>query len=90
MGAKRRVIPAIEPAPYDDAVIYALRALADGKASAGQQQAALKWIIEQAAKAYDVSYRPGADGDRETAFAEGRRFVGLQIVKVMKLVPTKE
>ena len=90
MTAKRGVVPAFLPAGYDSSVSAALRALNAGTAVAGQQQVALRWIIEEAARTYDASYRPGADGDRETAFAEGRRFVGLQIVKVMKLVPASK
>lgn len=63
----------------------ALQALLRGEAMPHQQQAALDWIINQAAGTYDLSFRPGADGSRLTDFAEGRRFVGLQIVKLLKL-----
>lgn len=63
----------------------ALQALERGEANASQQQRALKWIIEQAAATYGMSYRPGESGDRDTAFAEGRRFVGLQCVKLLRL-----
>lgn len=61
----------------------ALQALAAGTASEDQQRRALDWIINQAAGTYDVSFQPGlADA---TAFHEGRRFVGLQVVKLLKL-----
>ena len=63
----------------------AMQALERGDASADQQRRVLKWIIEQASGTYAMSYRPGESGDRDTAFAEGRRFVGLQIVKLLKL-----
>ena len=57
-----------------------------GDADKGKQQRALKFVIENIAGAYDVSYRPGADeGRRDTDFAEGRRFTGLQIIKLLKL-----
>lgn len=71
------------PAPYDPdgADTMAIKALFAGNASEGQQKRALKWIIEQACGTYDLSFRPGADGERETAFAEGKRHVGLQLVK---------
>jgi hypothetical protein len=59
----------------------AIKALATGTANAGQQKRALDWIITKACGTYDMSFRPGADGERETAFAEGKRHVGLQIVK---------
>lgn len=73
------------PADYDDDVTRAIKALSAGKASDSQQQLALRWIVEDLAAAYDLSFRPGEAGDRETAFAEGKRFVGLQIVKQVKM-----
>ena len=78
------------PPAYEDYDVRALQALAAGNASDRQQQRALQWIIEAAAGTYDMSYRPGGeDGRRDTDFAEGRRFVGLQIVKLLKLIPAK-
>lgn len=74
------------PAPYDKKVVWSLQALARGEADEHAQKRALKWIIEECAKTYDLSYRPGGeDGRRDTDFAEGRRFVGMQIVKMLKL-----
>lgn len=69
--------------PYELADAYAIQALARGDASEDMQRRALDWIVNKACATYDVSFQP--DGDRETAFAEGRRFIGLQIVKMMKL-----
>jgi hypothetical protein len=80
VGVKK--LPAIEPwhpAPYIDADSYAIKALATGTANEGQQKRALDWIINTLCATYDLSYRPGSD--RDTAFAEGKRHVGLQIVK---------
>lgn len=71
------------PAAYELADARAVKQLADGTASPEQQQRALKWIIENACGTYDLSYRPTSD--RDTCLAEGRRFVGLQIVKMLKL-----
>lgn len=80
--------PAWMPVAYDVPEIAAVKALALGEATAVQQQLALKWMIENAAGTYDLSYRSDADGgERETAFAEGRRFVGLQLVKLINLPP---
>jgi hypothetical protein len=72
------------PAPYDElADVSAMQALARGEANDQQQRRALKWIIESAAMTYDQSFTPGqAD---VTAFIEGRRSVGNQIVKLLKL-----
>lgn len=75
------------PAPYDDDDIRAMRALVAGNANEGQQRRALNWIINSAAGYYDLSFRPGIDGARATDFAEGKRFVGAQVVKLTKLSP---
>lgn len=72
---------------YDRAAIHALQAMALGTANDVQQKHALKWIIEQACGTYDQSFRPG--DPHATNFAEGRRFSGLQIVKLLKLRPTE-
>lgn len=71
------------PAPYDEALTGAIKALQAGNANAAQQQRALKWVIEALCGTYDLSWRP--DCDRATSFAEGKRFVGMQIVKQLKL-----
>lgn len=69
------------PAAFSVADHTAVQALQRGAASPEQQQRALDWIIQQAARAYDLSFR---DGDAlGTAFAEGRRFAGLQIIRVL-------
>ncbi|RUU80009.1 hypothetical protein [Mesorhizobium sp. M7A.F.Ca.MR.362.00.0.0] len=70
------------PAPYDKDILMAIRALIAGKANEGQQQTAMDWIIQQASNLYDVSYRK--QDSHATAFAEGRRFVGNQIVKMTR------
>lgn len=71
-----------EPAKWDTADASALQALVRGDADAHQQQRALNWIIYNAAGTYDLEYRAEP---RDHAFASGRRFVGLQIVKMLKL-----
>ena len=71
------------PPPYELANISAIKGVAAGTASPEQQQRAIKWIIENACATYDLSYRPTSD--RDTTFAEGRRFVGLEIVKALHL-----
>lgn len=76
---------ALTPPPYDIADVSALQAVAEGRADPHQQRRAMRWIIELAASTYQPSYRNGPDGDRETTFAEGRRFVGLMIVEKLKL-----
>lgn len=80
----KRTNQAWMPAEWELADASAIQGLANGTASPDQQKRALKWIIEQAASLYDMSYRPGEDGRRDTDFAEGRRFVGSQVVKLIK------
>ena len=74
-----------KPVAVEMADTVAIQALASGNADADQQRRALSWIIHNACAAYDQSYRPGVDGDRNTAFAEGRRFVGLAIIKETRI-----
>lgn len=62
----------------------AFQALVRGDASPDMQQRAVKWLIG-AAGTYDLSYRPGPGGDRDTVFAEGKRFMGQQVVKLINL-----
>lgn len=76
------------PATYNDADMAAIKALAAGTANEAQQRRALDWIVHTACGTYDLSFRPGTDGERETAFAEGKRWVGLQVVKQIKAKAT--
>ena len=85
--AKPPASAAYAPPPYELTDIGAIKALSTGTANEGQQQRALRWIIEVVCGTYDLSYRPTSD--RETVFAEGRRFVGLNIVKALNLDTTK-
>lgn len=73
-----------KPHPYELADATAIQAIANGTADSEQQRRALRWIVE-CADTYGLSYRPGAGGDRDTAFAEGKRSVGLQLVKLVNL-----
>ena len=73
-----------KPPHFEDSDAAAIQAIAKGQASADQQKRALTWIIEKAAGTYDMSFRPGPDS-RDTDFAEGRRFVGLQVVKLIHI-----
>jgi len=74
-----------EPPPADEQDVRAIKALAAGVASEGQQRIALAWIINRAAGTYDLSFRPGPEGSRLTDFAEGKRFVGLQLVRLINI-----
>lgn len=74
--------PPWKPIKWENSDVAAIQALHRGEASADQQKRALDYII-QLAGTYELSYQPVSD--RDTAFAEGKRFVGLQIVKAVKL-----
>ena len=81
----------LEPTKAD---VIALKMVAAGKGDEFHQKRLVDWIINNACETYGLSFRPEeAGGDRATAFAEGRRFVGLQLVKLLKSNPndfTKE
>jgi hypothetical protein len=79
----RRAPPQIAPPEYENADVAAIQALARGDASPEAQRRALDWIINAASATYDQSFHP--DSARLTDFAEGRRFVGNQVVKLTKL-----
>lgn len=75
--------PQIVPPDYETADIEAFQALQRGDASPHLQKRALDWLINKAAATYDLSFSP--TDTRLTDFAEGRRFVGLQVVKLLSL-----
>lgn len=79
---------AYAPPPFTAATIRAMQALFKGEADDIQQKHALDWIIRHAARKDDLPFRPGGlEGDRETAFACGRMFVGQEIVKLINMTP---
>jgi hypothetical protein len=71
----------------DGRVVYAVRALYDGKATDSQQRLVWEWLMFVTGQD-DISFRPGLDGQRETDFAEGKRFVGQQLRKMLDPVMT--
>ena len=77
MADKRAPIPV---PPWEDADAYAIQALNAGKATPEQQMRAMKWIIYGACATYDFCTNP--ESDRLSAIFDGRRFAGLQIVKL--------
>lgn len=75
------------PPLYERADVVAWQAIASGSADEAQQKRALKWLMERATGVYEMTYFPGPDGARNSDFAQGRRFVGLQLVKLLHLNP---
>ena len=70
-----------DSAPFALADAMALKALHEGTADADQQRRALQWIVHAAARINRTSFDP--DSQRGTDFAEGRRFLGLQIMRLV-------
>lgn len=75
------------PVPYVRADVVALQALRDGKADAEQQKRILRWLMYQACGTYEMTFHPGPEGARNSDFAQGRRFVGLQVAKLLIINP---
>lgn len=85
---KNSILPSADPwkpAHYEIADAAAIQALARGDASPDQQKRALIWIVEVCAARSDLSFRPGPDGHANTSFAEGKRWVGIQVAKLAGL-----
>ena len=74
--------PRAMPSP-DLPDVVALKALALGTATPDQQTRALKFIVEKAAGTYEETFFPGPGGDRDSAYAQGKRRVGLFIVSLV-------
>jgi hypothetical protein len=77
---------AIEPQPISqEREVLAIRAMIAGKATQEQQILGMEWIMREAARVPDVSFRPG--DPHYTAFNEGRRYVGV-LIRYMLLPET--
>lgn len=71
-----------QPADYDVSDHLAIQALSDGVADAAQQARAWAWILFAAGYG-DKSFRPGGlTGQRDTDFAEGKKWVAEQMMKL--------
>lgn len=75
-----------EPVEYTEAEAMAIKAFASGTANEGQQRLAYDWIVGVVCRVNDMSYFPGGlEAQRATDFAEGRRFAGSQIRKMLAI-----
>ena len=93
-AARPRPKPKTQPsAPWllprlDNADIYALQAVAKGIANEGQQRRAWDYVVRILCETDRMTFWPGAeDGKRATDFAEGKRWVGVQLRRIEKLRP---
>lgn len=71
---------------YTEAEVQALRALFRRSATQRQQRLALDYVIRSCGKD-DRSFRP--ESKRLSDFAEGKRFVALNLIWMLKTAPTK-
>lgn len=71
------------PPRLDLPELAALQAVAQGTASADQQQRAMRVIVEKIGWAYEETYCPGINGERDSNFAQGRRRVGTMLVSFL-------
>lgn len=70
------------PVDYDLPDVAAIQALSNGTATEDQQKRALKWIVRTACGYADLGWHP-EEGCKD--FAAGRRFVSLQIEKLIHI-----
>ena len=78
------VSPVIGPGLINKADAIAIRAVASGDATPDQQRRAIEAITSRVSCCDDLSFRADDHGGpRETDFAEGKRYVGLQIRKLV-------
>lgn len=73
------MIEELKPVAYDEAVLYAARALFDGVANEGQQKHFMEWLLFNACH---IGQPDMHENDRIHAFLSGQRSVGVQIAKL--------
>ena len=74
------------PAEYEAQHVSAVQLLEQGECPPHLQKEFLRWLVEDVCRTYDMSYRVES---HDTAFAEGRRFPGNQVIKMLKLDASK-
>ncbi len=61
----------------------AIKALAAGEATEFEQKLALAVIVNKFSRPHDVTYVP--DSDSQSTFLSGRAFVGMKLLKIIKI-----
>lgn len=77
-----KLLPVDQPAPFTEVVAAGMKAMARGTAEPHQQIEVFNWLLKQAAGIGTQSYRPG--DPYATAFMDGRRFVGIQMMMLIE------
>jgi len=80
---KAAPLPFVEPPAFEEADIYAVKAVWDGKANPGQQQRAIRWIIHGAARVEVDPFRTDA---RLTDHLVGRQSVARMILALVNTI----
>jgi hypothetical protein len=81
--AKRQWVPPWFPVTPGVADAAAIQAITRGEATPDQQTRAMEFIVRVICDATTMSYSPESHSD--TDFAEGKRFVSLQIVRICSM-----
>ena len=67
---------------------HALQAITSGTANTTQQQRAYEYVVRTLCETDRMTFWPGGeDGRRATDFAEGKRWVGVQLRRIEKMRP---
>ena len=89
--ANVKVIPVEIPAnaPYLPPIIaqeqaWAIKSLFAGTASPAEQGMALRFVLHRLCEVDKMTYRPDV---RDHAFADGKRFVGSELLKINRMDP---
>jgi hypothetical protein len=68
--------------------VFAIQAIANGIASDGQQRRAYDYVVRLLCESDRMTFWPGGeDGRRASDFAEGKRWVGLQLRRLERMRP---
>jgi hypothetical protein len=73
--------------PFDEAVAYAVKALAAGKAIEAQQRLAVDWLIRIACRTYEDQFDP--ESVETTTYMLGRRSVGQAVANLIAMPATR-
>lgn len=82
---KRVVADPLLPTETSHAEMHAIKSLVVGKANDAQQRLFVEWLM-RATGARETEFVPGDDGARLSAFASGKRFVGLQFFTLAQAI----
>lgn len=81
---RKKVVPRWFECEYGPVHVAAAKALMIGEARADQQIEFMKWLVNSACQYNEVAWE--AESERASSFEAGRRYVGVQIVKLTQIV----